>query len=72
MIAQEDIRQLPFSEKLALLETVWTEISGEPEKIEVPEWHKELLSERRRALKQGSIRVLDWEDAKKEIEEAIR
>ena len=72
MIAQEEIRKLPMKEKLALLEAVWEEISPYPDELEVPQWHKDILNERQEALKQGQIRILDWEDAKKEIEAAIR
>lgn len=63
---------MPFHEKLELLEAVWSEISSEPEKIEVPEWHKAILDERDQAFQQGREEVLDWEEAKKQIERAIR
>jgi putative addiction module component (TIGR02574 family) len=72
MIAKEEIRKLPMHEKLALLEAVWAEISPEPDELEVPQWHKDLLDERRDAYERGEIRVIDWEDAKKEIEASIR
>lgn len=72
MIAQQEIHRLPFREKLALLEAVWAEISSEPEKIEPPQWHRDILDERDRALQQGREQVLDWDEAKKQIERAIR
>jgi putative addiction module component (TIGR02574 family) len=72
MIAQQEIHQLPFHEKLALLETVWSEISSEPEKIEVPQWHKDILDERDQALRMGREQVIDWEEAKKQIEHRVR
>lgn len=72
MITKEEIRKLPMKEKLALLEAVWAEISPESDELEVPQWHKDLLDERRDALERGEIRVIDWEDAKKEIEASIR
>ena len=72
MIAQEEIRKLPFQEKLDLLEMVWSEISPYPDELEVPQWHKNLLMERREAFEEGKVRVIDWEDAKKEIEAEIR
>ncbi len=72
MIAVQEIRELPFREKLALLETVWSEVSAEPDKIEVPQWHRELLDERERALDSGSERVFEWDEAWSRIERAIR
>ena len=72
MIAQADIRQMPLSEKLALLETLWAEISSEPEQIEIPQWHKDILDERLQAAERGEVEVLDWEVAKAEIRSMIR
>ena len=72
MLAKEEIRKLPMQEKLALLEAVWAEISPEADELEIPQWHKDLLDERRDAYERGEIRVIDWEDAKKEIEASIR
>ena len=72
MIAKEEIRKLPMHEKLALLEAVWAEITPDADELEVPQWHKDLLDERRDAYERGEIRVIDWEDAKKEIEASIR
>lgn len=72
MIAQSEIRQLPLLEKLALLEAVWTELSSEPENIEIPEWHKDVLDERQRLQDQGSMRIIDWEQAKDQINRLTR
>jgi hypothetical protein len=56
-----------MKEKLALLETVWAKISSEPDELEVPQWHKDLLDDRELALREGRTEVLDWEDAKRQI-----
>lgn len=72
MIAKEEIRKLPMQEKLALLEAVWAEISPEPDELEVPQWHKDLLDDRELALREGRTEVLDWEDAKRQIRAATR
>ena len=72
MIAQSEIRQLTFPEKFALLEAVWAEISGEPGHIEVPQWHKDILDERDLALQEGHATVLEWDEARKQIDQAIR
>jgi putative addiction module component (TIGR02574 family) len=72
MIAKEEIRKLPMQEKLALLEAVWAEISPEPDELEIPQWHKDLLDDRELALREGRTEVLDWEDAKRQIRAATR
>ena len=72
MIAQSEVRQMSFPEKVALLETVWSEIAADPGQVEVPQWHKEILDERDLALKEGRATVLDWDEAKRQIEQATR
>ncbi len=72
MIAQADIRQLPLPQKLALFETLWTELSHEPEQIEIPQWHKDILDERLQATERREVEVIDWEIAKEQIRNMIR
>ena len=72
MIAQSEIRQLTLSEKLELLEAVWSEISSNPDQVEVPQWHKDILDERQQAVEEGRVKILDWEEAKRQIEKAVR
>jgi putative addiction module component (TIGR02574 family) len=72
MIAQADIRQMPLSEKLALFEALWSELSSEPEHIGIPQWHKDILDERLQAAERGEVEVIDWEIAKAQIREMIR
>lgn len=72
MIAQAEIRQLSLPEKFALLEKVWSEIAVTPEQVEVPQWHKDILDQRDLSLQEGGATVLEWEEAKKQIDQAIR
>jgi hypothetical protein len=72
VIAQAEIRQLPLSEKLALLEAVWAELASDPDTVEVPLWHKDILDERQQLLDHGSSQVLDWELAKEQINRMVR
>ena len=72
MIAQAEIRQMTLPEKFALLERVWAEISTDPSQVEVPQWHKDLLDQRDIALQEGRSVVLEWDEAKKQIDQAIR
>jgi hypothetical protein len=72
MIAQSEIRLLPLSQKLELLEAVWSELSSDPNTLEVPQWHKDILDERQRGMEKGSMEVIDWELAKEQINLRIR
>jgi hypothetical protein len=39
--------------------------------LEVPQWHKDLLEEREGLIADGQARFIEWEDAKKQIKEAL-
>jgi hypothetical protein len=72
MIALEQIHQLPLREKLLVMEAIWDDISREEQNLEVPQWHKEVLDERERLLAEGKAQFVDWEDAKRQINEATQ
>jgi hypothetical protein len=61
---------MPLHEKLLVMEAIWDDISREEEKLEVPEWHKDVLDEREKLIASGKAQFVDWEDAKKQIKEA--
>jgi len=63
---------MTFPEKLALLEALWIELSSEPDQIDIPQWHKDILDERMREAESGSVEIIDWEVAKQQIKEMIR
>jgi len=72
MIALDQIHQLPFREKLLVMEAIWDDIAREEEDLEVPQWHKEVLDERERLLAEGKAQFVDWEEAKRQIDEATQ
>jgi len=72
MIAHAEIRQMPFSEKLALLEAVWSELAIDADSVEVPQWHKDILDERERAVEQGTSKMIDWDAAKEQIQKMVK
>lgn len=61
------LEQLTVSEKLALLERLWIELSRHPEDIPSPEWHGTVLDERREALRQGRTSFVAWEEARQRL-----
>lgn len=72
MIPFEQIHQLPFHEKLLVMEAIWDDIAREEQELEVPEWHKELLEVRERLLAEGKARFMHWEEAKRQINDATQ
>lgn len=59
-----EIRELPLNEKLQLMEALWEDLRSREEVVPVPEWHKELLDARRKAVEAGQEPVLDWDEVK--------
>jgi hypothetical protein len=72
MIALEKIHRLPLHEKLLVMEAIWDDISREEQNVEVPQWHNEVLDERERLIAEGKAQFVDWEEAKRQINEAIQ
>lgn len=72
MTVLEEIHQLPFREKLRVMEAIWDDICREEQHLEVPDWHKEELDEREQLLAKGKAQFLDWEEAKRRIDEATQ
>ena len=61
------LHEMTIQEKLAAMESLWEDLSRTPEAIEAPEWHKEILDERRQRVADGTAQFEDWEKAKATI-----
>jgi hypothetical protein len=62
-----ELRMLPRAEKLRIIETLWSDLAGEPEAFESPAWHEEELRKTEAEFSSGNVEVLDWDLAKKEL-----
>ena len=60
------VDQLPLSEKLRLMETLWAGLSRKDEWVS-PAWHGDVLAETAKRLEEGREEVLDWEQAKRAL-----
>jgi hypothetical protein len=47
------VESLSIGEKLQLMESLWTSLCDKSTDIQSPQWHKDILSERRRQLETG-------------------
>ena len=62
-----EIRDLPLSEKLQIMEALWEDLRSRAEGVPVPEWHKELLDDRRKAVEAGKESILEWDEVKRSL-----
>lgn len=57
------IDEMTAAQRADLMEELWKAMSQSPEEIESPEWHRDVLLERERAVASGEIEFMDWEEA---------
>ena len=54
-------------EKLQAMEALWNDLSRDPETLESPAWHEDVLRERDEQVAAGEAEFVDWEEAKADI-----
>ena len=64
MFTNMSIETMSVAEKVRLLESVWGSLCAHPGDVQSPEWHREVLEDRRRRLEDGRATVSAWADAK--------
>ena len=62
-----EIRKLPVKEKIQIMEVLWEDLRSQVQEEPIPDWHKELLDNRRKAVDAGHEKVLDWDQVKDSI-----
>lgn len=66
------LETMSVTEKLAAMEAIWDSLSRSPGELTSPDWHREILADRARRLKDGKVGVSDWETAKRRLQELGR
>ena len=61
------IRELSVSEKLLLVEELWSEIASKSESLEIPDWHKRELDQSLEDYKRSPQEGSSWAEAKSRI-----
>lgn len=64
MAIDDEVEGLSVAEKVQLLERVWQSLCARPGDVRSPEWHRDILEERRRRLADGRATISAWADAK--------
>ena len=57
MIAIE-IKKMSTIERLQIMETLWDSFQEEESKIESPEWHRDILEERKNKIETGDVEFI--------------
>ena len=58
------IKKMSTIERLQAMEALWDSIIYEGSKIEAPEWHREIIEERKREMKNGEAEFISIDKLK--------
>jgi hypothetical protein len=66
MISPSELLELPVEERLKCMEVLWDSLRGT--EIRSPEWHGQVLSERRAKIVRGEARFLTGGELKERLQ----
>ncbi len=52
-----DIKNMPLLERIHLMEEIWDTLNHETPEIDSPNWHRDVLQERKEAIKNGNVKL---------------
>jgi len=64
-----EIEKMTHTERLQTMEALWDALCHEKSEPESPQWHENILVERRRKIESGEARFVSLEEAKRRLEE---
>ena len=67
MVTTLQVEQMSRTEKLQVMEAIWTALSATDEDVESPAWHAHALRETEARFSRGEERMEDWDTAKREL-----
>ncbi len=67
-LSSDQLDTMTVAEKVRLLEQVWRSLCSEPDPIASPDWHADVLTERRQRLLDGSATSIPWKEAKAQLQ----
>ena len=64
--------KMTLADKLEAMELLWADISKRSSEVPSPDWHKDILDERRRLVAEGKLKFLAWDTAIADLREELR
>jgi len=72
MLIHLPLDQMTLADKLEVMETLWADLSRSPTDLPSPDWHRDVLQERKRLVDEGQLKFLDWQTAIAELRNEVR
>jgi hypothetical protein len=66
-----NLGEMTTEEKLKAMEMLWDDICRSVPDFSSPSWHGKVLKEREQRLREGKEKVLDWDQAKEDLQDSI-
>ncbi|NIR51857.1 addiction module protein [candidate division KSB1 bacterium] len=64
------LNQMSTEEKLRTMELIWDDLCRTSD-FSSPDWHKDILEEREKRIKEGKEDILDWEESKQQLKDSL-
>ena len=65
------LEKMSTEEKIQTMETIWNDLCKKADSLSSPSWHKEILHEREKRIKNGDDEFVDWDKAKNRIRDKV-
>lgn len=65
------LNQMILAKKLEIMEKLWEDLSRTPDRLPVPEWHREVLLQRERFVAEGKLKFKDLDTAMAELRSGL-
>ncbi len=65
------VENMSIEEKIQTMETIWDDLCNKVNSISSPSWHGEVLNDRENEVNHRENAFIDWNSAKKNIENSI-
>ena len=66
------LSEMSIEEKLKMMEALWDDLSRNAPELAVPQWHGDVLAERKAAANRGDDQFSDWTETRERIDKEIR
>jgi putative addiction module component (TIGR02574 family) len=63
--------ELSAEDKIDYVQSLWDRIAASPEEVPVPEWHKQIISERLAAYRANPNEGRTWEQVRTDLEQRL-
>jgi hypothetical protein len=66
------LEKMSIEEKIQTMENIWDDLCKKADGILSPQWHEKVLQEREAGINDGKEVFINWNDAKKKIEDSLK